>query len=159
MSPAGMEPLGSEGHRRSPAGVSVRGNANQSNLRTELPLSWPTLGHAVLCPRRESNPHLRFRKPLFYPLNYGNNLERINGLNGDEQDTRAARSAFFEGDLCARLSAAYLKVSLRRAFPCESKWPPKLRKRSNSKSRMSSFSTLSLTPSSRLTSSTPKLRN
>jgi hypothetical protein len=22
-------------------------------------------------PRRESNPHLRFRKPLFYPLNYG----------------------------------------------------------------------------------------
>jgi hypothetical protein len=22
--------------------------------------------------RRESNPHLRFRKPLFYPLNYGN---------------------------------------------------------------------------------------
>ena len=23
--------------------------------------------------RRESNPHLRFRKPLFYPLNYGNN--------------------------------------------------------------------------------------
>ncbi len=23
-------------------------------------------------PRRESNPHLRFRKPLFYPLNYGN---------------------------------------------------------------------------------------
>jgi Alcohol dehydrogenase GroES-like domain len=24
-----------------------------------------------LCPRRESNPHLRFRKPPFYPLNYG----------------------------------------------------------------------------------------
>ena len=23
------------------------------------------------CPRRESNPHQRFRKPLFYPLNYG----------------------------------------------------------------------------------------
>ena len=22
-------------------------------------------------PRRESNPHQRFRKPLFYPLNYG----------------------------------------------------------------------------------------
>ena len=26
---------------------------------------------AALCPRRESNPHLRFRKPSFYPLNYG----------------------------------------------------------------------------------------
>ena len=26
-------------------------------------------------PRRESNPHLRFRKPPFYPLNYGNILE------------------------------------------------------------------------------------
>ncbi len=23
------------------------------------------------CPRRESNPDLRFRKPSFYPLNYG----------------------------------------------------------------------------------------
>ena len=23
------------------------------------------------CPRRESNPYLRFRKPPFYPLNYG----------------------------------------------------------------------------------------
>src|ERR1700676_130182 len=23
------------------------------------------------CPRRESNSHLRFRKPPFYPLNYG----------------------------------------------------------------------------------------
>jgi hypothetical protein len=22
-------------------------------------------------PRRESNPHLRFRKPPFFPLNYG----------------------------------------------------------------------------------------
>src|SRR5258705_6737536 len=26
--------------------------------------------------RRESNPHLRFRKPLFYPLNYGNRNTR-----------------------------------------------------------------------------------
>ncbi len=25
----------------------------------------------LVCPRRESNPHLRFRKPPFYPLNYG----------------------------------------------------------------------------------------
>ena len=24
-----------------------------------------------VCPRRESNSHLRFRKPSFYPLNYG----------------------------------------------------------------------------------------
>ena len=28
--------------------------------------------------RRESNPHLRFRKPLFYPLNYGD------GIRGEE---------------------------------------------------------------------------
>src|SRR6266480_4500437 len=27
----------------------------------------------MLRSRRESNPHLRFRKPPFYPLNYGNN--------------------------------------------------------------------------------------
>src|SRR5947208_8545823 len=71
MSLAGMEPAGAERHRRSPAGVSVRENANQSNLRFEPPLSWPTLWHTMQCPRRESNPHLRFRKPLFFPLNYG----------------------------------------------------------------------------------------
>ncbi len=31
----------------------------------------PALDHTNRS-RRESNPHLRFRKPLFYPLNYGN---------------------------------------------------------------------------------------
>ena len=65
--------------------VSFREKANQSK---------PKLTHVPECQRltglknrsrRESNPHLRFRKPLFYPLNYGNNLERINGLNGDGQ--------------------------------------------------------------------------
>jgi hypothetical protein len=67
--------------------------------------------------RRESNPHLRFRKPLFCPLNYGNNdLERINGLNGDGQDTLAVRGDFSRGELCARLSAACLRVSLRGHF-------------------------------------------
>jgi hypothetical protein len=35
------------------------------------------------------------RKPPFYPLNYGDDdLERINGLNGDGQDTVAVRSDF-----------------------------------------------------------------
>ena len=33
-------------------------------------LAIPDMIHE-LCPRRESNPHLRFRKPPFYPLNYG----------------------------------------------------------------------------------------
>src|SRR5438093_12503902 len=57
------------------------------------------------------------RKPLFYPLNYGNNdLERINGLNGDGQDTLAVRGDFSSGELCARLSAACLRVSLRGHF-------------------------------------------
>ena len=32
-------------------------------------------GVEEVCPRRESNPHLRFRKPLFYPLNYGDESE------------------------------------------------------------------------------------
>ena len=75
MSPAGMEPAGAERHRRSPAGVSVREKANQSNLRFEPPLSWPTLWHTMQCPRRESNPHLRFRKPPFYPLNYEDKVQ------------------------------------------------------------------------------------
>ena len=52
-----------------------------------------------------------------YPLNYGNNdLERINGLNGDGQDTLAVRGDFSRGELCARLSAACLRVSLRGHF-------------------------------------------
>ena len=70
MSPAGMEPAGAERHARSPVGVSFREKASQSNLRFALPLSWPTFWHIASCPRRESNPHLRFRKPPFYPLNY-----------------------------------------------------------------------------------------
>src|SRR5262249_44341696 len=68
-------------------------------------------------------------------------------------------SDFFQGHLCARLSAAYLRAFLCRAFPCESIWLPRLKRKLSWKSRMSSFSILSVTPSSRLTSSTPRLRN
>jgi hypothetical protein len=47
-----------------------------------------------------------FRKPLFYPLNYGNNdLERINGLNGDGQDGVAMRSDFFRGALLSTIGS------------------------------------------------------
>ena len=101
MSPAGMEPAGAERHGRSPEGVSSRRRANQSNLGFELPFSWPTLWPFELCPRRESNPHLRFRKPLFFPLNYGDQIRggRIDGLNAGEQVARrdrnyAAKDAF-----------------------------------------------------------------
>ena len=57
--------------------------------------------------RRESNPHLRFRKPLFLSveLREPKNPERINGLNGDEQDAVAMHSDFLEGELCFRSSA------------------------------------------------------
>src|SRR5947207_978360 len=42
----------------------------------------------------------RLSKPLFYPLNYGNNdLERINRLNGDGQDTVAVRGDFSRSEL------------------------------------------------------------
>ena len=44
-------------------------------------------------PRRESNPHLRFRKPLFFPLNYGDDdLEGIDELSEDGQAAVAVRS-------------------------------------------------------------------
>src|SRR5213595_163760 len=38
--------------------------------------------------RRESNPHLRFRKPLFYPLNYGDTLgsKKLEGRSGKSRD-------------------------------------------------------------------------
>src|SRR5438132_9072181 len=71
MSPAGMEPAGAGDIDEAPQGRAFGRNASQSNLRFALSLSWPTLWPLELCPRRESNPHLRFRKPLFFPLNYG----------------------------------------------------------------------------------------
>src|SRR5688572_5372412 len=45
--------------------------SNQSNQRDEQPQRCNAKGALPTCPRRESNPHLRFRKPSFYPLNYG----------------------------------------------------------------------------------------
>ena len=33
---------------------------------------------SVKCLRRGSNSHLQFRKPSFYPLNYGDNFSRRN---------------------------------------------------------------------------------
>src|SRR5260370_13442905 len=70
MPPAGMEPLGSERHGQSPQGRSagaLRSIEPSCGTTTKLPTIW----HIAECPRRESNPHLRFRKPPFYPLNYG----------------------------------------------------------------------------------------
>src|SRR5438034_9657717 len=56
---------------------------------------------------------------------------------------------FLEGDLRARLLAGYLRVSLRRAFPCESIWPPRLKRKFSSRSRMCCSQTLSVTRSCR----------
>ena len=99
MSPAGMEPLGSDMDKAQRA--NERERVSQWNLRSMLSLSWPTSWRVVQCPRRESNPHLRFRKPLFFPLNYGDQIRggRIDGLNAGEQVARrdrnyAAKDAF-----------------------------------------------------------------
>ena len=63
-----------------------------------------------LCPRRESNPHLRFRKPSFYPLNYG--------------DSRISHSRFAKADCpvdsapCpSRRLALHSNAPLRRSAP------------------------------------------
>src|SRR4029077_8457638 len=46
-------------------------------------------------PRRESNPHLRFRKPPFYPLNYGDShRDQRSELSGSERTIRCRRSDF-----------------------------------------------------------------
>src|SRR5438876_2982266 len=110
--------MGIKRHRRSPKG-EVSGESESIEPRScAFPLRGRLENHRKTRSRRESNPHLRFRKPLFYPLNYGNNdLERINGLNGDGQDTLATPSDFSRGQLRARLSAACLRVSWRGVFP------------------------------------------
>src|SRR6266403_2013314 len=70
-----MEQLGSERHRPWPVRVSFREKANQSKCAsTNYPKSLSHTGYTKR-PRRESNPHLRFRKPLFYPLNYGDRMK------------------------------------------------------------------------------------
>src|SRR5438105_11078003 len=66
-----MEPAGAMRHGRSPAGVEARERRDQSNLRVGRTVSCHFNWRGLPCPRRESNPHLRFRKPSFYPLNYG----------------------------------------------------------------------------------------
>jgi hypothetical protein len=55
----------------------------------------------------------RIRKPLFYPLNYGNDgREVINGSNGDGQDGVAVRNDFPKGrvllSIVGGLSLEYL---------------------------------------------------
>src|SRR5438477_5551664 len=169
-----MEPMGIERHRRrSPRRLSERERVNgasgkrcdidaakrrsqSENWEIRVNQSKPKLKHVPECQktrlenrsRRESNPHLRFRKPPFYPLNYGNNdLERINGLNGDGQDAVAVRGDFSSGKLRTRLSAACLRVSLRGVFPCESIWLPRLKRKFSLRSRMCCSPTSSVTRS------------
>ena len=46
------------------------------------------------------------RKPLFCPLNYGNNnLQRINGLNYHGQERRCDAQRFFRGALRSTLGS------------------------------------------------------
>jgi hypothetical protein len=94
MSPAGMEPLGSERHGQSPLGRSagaLRSIEPSCRPTTKLPTIW----HIAECPRRESNPHLRFRKPPFYPLNYGDK---------SISDFRSRTADFKSGTLALALS-------------------------------------------------------
>ena len=44
-------------------------------------------------PRRESNPHLRFRKPPFYPLNYGDGKKGKSKKDGRKKSSRAPSAA------------------------------------------------------------------
>src|SRR5436190_593003 len=97
--PAGMEPTGVERHRRSPQGErtgasewsqrdTVRHRRSKAEVADRELGKFESINRSVgldtypsvsdsqnyrTRSRRESNPHLRFRKPLFYPLNYGNN--------------------------------------------------------------------------------------
>src|SRR6266513_956238 len=121
-----MEPTGVERHRRRlPRRLSERERANGTSgkrcdidaakrrSRTEnweirVNQSKPKLKHVPECQRltvlknrsrRESNPHLRFRKPLFYPLNYGNS------------DNSDFRFSIADCKLCRRVDAGALLVS------------------------------------------------
>src|SRR5581483_11395662 len=53
---------------RAGAGESIEANVDARSRESQTHII------TLIRSRRESNPHLRFRKPLFYPLNYGNKL-------------------------------------------------------------------------------------
>ena len=54
--------------------ASEREQANQSKCTLTRVLQSLARANYTNRSRRESNPHLRFRKPPFYPLNYGNTI-------------------------------------------------------------------------------------
>src|SRR5262249_23586965 len=60
--------------------VSERERANQSKPKLRDVPECQRLTELENRSRRESNPHLRFRKPPFYPLNYGNKTVEIKYL-------------------------------------------------------------------------------
>ncbi len=62
-----------------------RGGESQSRL----PFSTLAVT-ATPCPRRESNSDLRFRKPLFYPLNYGDWIPFCDGVRRIEKGNSLA---------------------------------------------------------------------
>ena len=150
-----MEPMGIQRHRRKARRVSERERTNQSKPKREHVPECPRLTRLEERSRRESNPHLRFRKPLFCPLNYGNNnVERINGFNAVGQDAVAVRSDFRAALLSTNGSSLAMlsEAAHFRDVICL----PMLKKRSSWKSRMFYSSTSLVTRSSPLTSNTPK---
>ena len=64
----------------------------------------------IVCSRRESNPDLRFRKPSFYPLNYGSNCST---------DAVNCRNAFlhFPQRSASLVSALEIHVDPRHLLP------------------------------------------
>src|SRR5436190_9200038 len=127
-----MEPMAVERHRRgSPRRLRERERANGASgkrcdidaakrrSRTEnweirVNQSKPKLKHVPECQRltglknrsrRESNPHLRFRKPPFCPLNYG---------NSDNSDFRFSTSDC-KWRRCAAAGALLVSLLVRRS--------------------------------------------
>src|SRR5437764_8328990 len=138
-----MEPLGSERHRPWPTRVSFREKANQSKCAsTNYPKSLSHTGYTKR-PRRESNPHLRFRKPLFYPLNYGDNDSGKNRLIEWRWATcRSCPQRFGEGRLCldSPREGKYESDCFHVSLAC----PPRSVNRSRWRSRIVCLSTVSV---------------
>src|SRR5437763_16168558 len=87
-----MAPRGSDRHSTWPTSVTFREKANQSKCAsTNYPKSLSHTGYTKR-PRRESNPHLRLRKPPFYPLNYGD----ASGSTKLEGRSRKPRDQIFD---------------------------------------------------------------
>ena len=93
-----------------PAGGEVAAATESIEPARGITLKWPTIWCTEVCPRRESNPHLRFRKPSFYPLNYEDSLFPISYINSPQEISESSTKSSTSSALIQQCSRTYFSM-------------------------------------------------